>query len=153
MEDPVSPVPAGESSDPGQQALRKIQRRFLIGVGVLIALYYNVYLIPMIGHTLIPFFALGGIAFLVGCALPKKPAAVSWSLFALVAVATVFRRIEMLNVPITEELFGGALAQGGYAPWAGWLAELLRLRVYLAALRLGSRTGAGLRNLPDQTAA
>jgi hypothetical protein len=155
VSDPVSASPpevTPELEPVSPATLEKLRKRFLWGGGILVALYFNVYLIPMVFNTLVPFIALGGIGFFLGLSFPRKTNAASWCAFGLVLAASVVRRFQTFDVPLTEEIFGGALASGGYPPWAAWIGELLRLRVYLAALRLGARAGSQLRTLPSEGA-
>lgn len=149
MTEELSPQPLEDPTEIAHRAFAKLKRRVLWGVALLLAVYYNIYAIPMVLHTLFPFAVLGAVGFALGYGFPRNTKAASWAVFALVAAATVFRRAVTINVPLAEEIFGGALSQGGYPPWAAWLAELLRLRVYLAALRLGTGAGGQLRAPPS----
>lgn len=135
--------PRGE--DPPSEAYPALRaaRRVLIGAVLLFTLaYYNIDLIPMVGHTLIPFVALVGLGTVVGALVPRKLAVVVVCLWWITVLASLLRRSAVADLPLGSQIFDGALKF--YPSWGVWLAEALRLGVYLWALWLGGKTGRRL---------
>lgn len=131
---------SGEASPAQDFPALRAARRVLLGIVLAFAvLYYNVDLIPMIGHTLIPFVALAGIGVLLGVLAPRRLAVATFVVWWVVLLAAALRRSALSTEPLAVEIFGGVLAK--YPAWGAWFAEGLKAGVYLWALWLGGKTG------------
>lgn len=129
-------------ADTGYPALRTTRRVLVTGVILLAVVYYNVDLVPMVGHTLIPFAALFGTGLVLGFLAPRRLAVASFTVWWVAVLASVLRRAAVADLPLGSQIFDGALKF--YPNWAVWLAEVLRQGVYLWALWLGGKTGRRL---------
>jgi hypothetical protein len=135
--------PRAENPPPEAYPALRATRRALLGLVLLFAVvYYNADLLPMVGHTLIPFAALFGTGIVLGTLAPRRLPVATFTVWWLVILAAALRRSALSDVPLGTEIFGGALAK--YPTWGAWTAEALRLAVYLWALWLGGKAGRRL---------
>lgn len=137
------PQPEGLPHRDDYPALR-LARRALLGAVLLFALtYYNLDLLPMMRYTMPPFLGLVAIGAVVGVAAPRKLVVATFAVWWVVVLAVVMRRSALSTGPLGTEIFHGALAK--YPAGGVWVAEFLRLGVYLWALWLGGKGGRRLR--------
>jgi hypothetical protein len=133
-----------DSADAAAYPALRLARRAAVGaVGLFALAYYNLDLLPMVGHTVIPLVALVGIGAALGAVAPGRLPMATFVTWWVVALASLLRRSAVSNLPLGSQIFDGVLKY--YPTWGVWAAEILRLGVYLWALWLGGRLGRRLR--------